>query len=283
VAAIVDLHRRGARPAASHGAARPGAGTRAGHSIVLGGPPGCGSTEVAISLAAGLAARPGVAVALVDADGEAPSIAPRLGLAIEPNLRTAIDAVEYSARDARSLGQLAPAGFTVLPGAPLSARFAPRVDEMARMLGLLFAEHEYLVIDTSHAIASPGDQQPNSVRVTRTLLAEADTVIGVGHASPVGVVRLLSWLSEVRTLAPNVPLHVLLNCAPRDGFRRAELVAEIAGVVPLSSVCTAPHDRRVVLAGWSGDVARRGPFARAVGALCREVIRSRGAERRLAS
>ena len=61
---------------------------------VVGAPPGgCGATEVSISLAAQFA-RYG-SVALVDLDDVAPAVAQRLGLALIPNLRSAIDVITH--------------------------------------------------------------------------------------------------------------------------------------------------------------------------------------------
>ena len=48
--------------------------------------------------------RPSAAV-LVDADDVSPTVAPRLGLPIEPNLRTAIDAVEHGRGDLRGFAR----------------------------------------------------------------------------------------------------------------------------------------------------------------------------------
>ena len=67
--------------------------TRAGRLVTVGGPPGVGRTEIAIELALALGRQ--TSVVLVDADDVAPAVAPRLYLPIEPNLRTAIDAVEH--------------------------------------------------------------------------------------------------------------------------------------------------------------------------------------------
>ena len=69
---------------------------------------GSGVTEVAVTLAAALAARR-EPVVLVDAHEVAPSVAGRLGLELEPNLRSAIDAC------AHGLGEL-PATITWPPG-----------------------------------------------------------------------------------------------------------------------------------------------------------------------
>ena len=81
---------------------------RLGPLVVVSGPRGSGVTEVAVTLAAALAARR-EPVVLVDAHEVAPSVAGRLGLELEPNLRSAIDAC------AHGLGEL-PATITWPPG-----------------------------------------------------------------------------------------------------------------------------------------------------------------------
>ncbi len=74
---------------------------RVGRLVTVGGPPGVGRTEIAIELALALGRTAGVV--LVDADDVGPAVAARLDLPIEPNLRTAIDAVEHGRGAARSL------------------------------------------------------------------------------------------------------------------------------------------------------------------------------------
>ena len=73
---------------------------RLGPLVVVSGPRGSGVTEVAVTLAAVLAARR-APVVLVDAHEVAPSVAGRLGLDLEPNLRSAIDACAHGLGDAR--------------------------------------------------------------------------------------------------------------------------------------------------------------------------------------
>src|SRR5437773_540845 len=69
------------------------AASRDAFLAAVGGPPGTGRTEVAIQLAVALHQH--ARTALIDADDVAPAVAQRLGLPIEPNLRTAIDGVEH--------------------------------------------------------------------------------------------------------------------------------------------------------------------------------------------
>jgi len=103
------------------GPAHPG-GSRSSRwrLIAVGGTPGAGATELAIALAA-MVSRGGERGVLVDADEVVPSVAQRLGLPIEPNLRSAIESVEYAW--GRSTPRLSARHATsrCCPGCPMSA------------------------------------------------------------------------------------------------------------------------------------------------------------------
>ena len=85
--------------------------------IAVGGPPGGGTTEIAVELAVTLHGC-NTPVALVDADEVVPAVAERLGLSIEPNLRTAVDAVEHGGGDVDASLLTGPDGVRVLCGLP---------------------------------------------------------------------------------------------------------------------------------------------------------------------
>src|SRR6266851_5540774 len=72
--------------------------SRSWRLLAVGGTPGAGATELAIAFTAA-SRRQGSRAVLVDADEVVPSIAQRLGLPIEPNLRSAIESVEYGMGD----------------------------------------------------------------------------------------------------------------------------------------------------------------------------------------
>ena len=77
--------------ASDHDDLRPGL-------TAIAGTPGAGRTEIALALAT-VVARSSEPVLLLDADELAPSLQQRLGRPIEPNIRTAIEAVVYGAGD----------------------------------------------------------------------------------------------------------------------------------------------------------------------------------------
>jgi MinD-like ATPase involved in chromosome partitioning or flagellar assembly len=235
---------------------------RLGPLVVVSGPRGSGVTEVAVTLAAALAARR-EPVVLVDAHDIAPSVAGRLGLDLEPNLRSAIDAC------AHGLGEL-PATITWPPGgaaalgvvagfpSPVAATQVTPDD----VLGVVDAvrERHACVVDADEA--SP---------VASVLLGAATAIVGVAGASPVGVVRALEWAALVRRRVPATPIHLAVNRAPGARYRREEIRAEIVRTLRPESITWLPTDARVEAAAWDGALVGRGPFRAAVASLAHEV------------
>src|SRR5207247_9276184 len=127
--------------------ARPGPPERTGRLVAVGGPPGVGRTEIAVQLA--IASRDRATVALVDADDVAPSIAQRLALPLEPNLRTAIDAVEHGRGDLAAALLTEPrTGLPVLAGIPNPDAWTQvRPSEVLRVIDRLGDESDLLVVD----------------------------------------------------------------------------------------------------------------------------------------
>ena len=240
-----------------------GAPARGGRRIVVGGPAGAGSTEIAIALAGALHDRR-LRPVLVDVDHVAPGIAPRLGLPLEPNLSTAVDAVEFHS------GSLADAitahdGFNVVAGMPTPSGFAQlRAPEVLRVVHALARDHELVILD----VAAParrdvalGDRaQPG---LAHAVIGDADVLVGVAAPTPVGVARFLAWLADVLPIAPDAELHIVVNRAPASAYRRGEIETELFRSIRPESFTFVPDDRRVENAAWSGGVVPRGPFARA--------------------
>ena len=230
--------------------------TSAGVVTAVAGPHGAGATEVAIELARALAHR-GHDTSLVDADHAHASIAVRLALPIEPNLRTAVDAVEYGEGNlAAALVSVGPGRLRVLCGMP-SADAGANVQgrEVLDVLHTLGRSHDHVVTNVSGVIRDG---------VPRAVVAAAGAVVGVGAGTPVGISRLLAWIADLRSVAPRVSLHLVVNCAPGDRFRRAEIATEIARTIEPASLVFVPFDRRIDSAVWDGALLTRGSFANAV-------------------
>jgi MinD-like ATPase involved in chromosome partitioning or flagellar assembly len=245
---------------------------RPGRIVAVGGPPGVGRTEVAIELA--VAAAHGSSVVLADCDDVSPAVAQRLGLALEPNLRTAIDAVEHGRGDlATCLQPLSGTKLSVLGGIPNSTSWMQvRPSEVLRVVDRLAGEAEIVVVDGLGSLQDLGGPPRGRFATARLLAVEADVLVAVCDASPVGITRLLAWIVEARALAPVAPIVVVANHAPSAAFRRGELYDEITSTVDVAEVAFVGVDARVVDAAWDGRPVARGKFTRTIAQLSNVVV-----------
>jgi hypothetical protein len=142
-----------------------------------------------------------------------------------------------------------------------------RPTEVLRLLERL-AQPSRVIVNVSGTLEDlPVSMARPRHAVGRAALAGADEIVAVGAATPVGVARLLGWIGEVRLLSPRAPIHVVVNRAPKNAFRRGEIVDEIVRSFGVASVTIVPYDRRVEAAAWDGVTVPRGPFRRAVAKL----------------
>ena len=243
------------------------ASVRRGRIVAVGGPPGVGRTEVAVHLTSALR---GV---LVDADDVGPSVAPRLGLSVEPNIRTLIDAVEHGRGDVLDCVQGDASGsLPAVAGLPNAGAWVQlRPGEVVRVVEHLARDTRPVVVDGAGTLDDVGGLPRSRFGVARAIVVESDVVVGVCDATPAGVVRFLSWAVAVHALAGDARLVVAVNRAPAGRFRRAELYEELMRSLPASDVVFLADDRRVADAAWDGNLARKGPFTRGVAALAEAV------------
>jgi CO dehydrogenase nickel-insertion accessory protein CooC1 len=227
--------------------------------IVVTGLPGAGTSEIALALATSLAAQRHCV--LVDAVESSPSLAPRLGLPIEPSLRSAVDAMRDGAASLdRALVAVAP-GLRVITGFPGSAAASQvHPSDVAGVVEML-APMGTTCVD----IGADGD-------IARRVLRDAGTVLLVIPATPIGVARGLGWIARTLPLQVDAPIHVVANRAPRDRFRRTELEQELTRTYEPAAMWWVPTDRRVDDAVWNGRPVARGPFVDAVASIVRAVV-----------
>lgn len=232
--------------------------------VAVGGTPGAGATELAIALTATVS-RNGEGVVLVDADEVVPSIAQRLGLPIEPNLRSAIESVEYGMGDVDAAIVRPSRDLEVLAGLPnVGAWSQIRPSEVIDVLDALARTRACVVANVASRLEDVGRGGRSRYGISRAVVSEASVLVGVGPATPVGVTRLLGWVTDVRAMNPGAPVYLVVNRAPRDAFRKAELEQEIRRTFEPERLSFLPHDPRVEAAAWSGDVVAQGPYTKAV-------------------
>ncbi len=245
------------------GAEPPGVRADRGRLVVVSGPRGSGVTETAVGLADAFGARSRSAV-LVDTHGPAPAVAGRLGLGIEPNLRSAVDAFNYGLGDlGRSVvAAPAPAAFGVVPGYPSPIAAAQvTATEVVEVVLSLCDRHPVVVVDADEG--SP---------TSRALIAECSAIVGVLAACPVGVVRALGWAADIRGTVHTTPIHLVVNRAPGARYRREEIRVEITRTLDPASITWVPADRAVEGAAWDGRLPGRGPFRHAMDELANVVV-----------
>ncbi len=224
--------------------------SKPGALILFVGPGGgVGVTEISAAVAHSLERRRGQC-ALVDLDLTAASVAQRFDLDPHPNLLTAIDGVEAPARDTLLVrsGEL-----SVLPGAPAGSHLGSlRPHHLAAVIDRLRSDHRTVVVDAG----SPSEPFGGALG---QLVRDANQVVVVGSGSPVGVGRLLRWAGRAGRV-----VDLMINRAPRDSFRRGEILDEVARALTPRSLAFIPEDPAVVDAAWEGRPLRRGRFVRAV-------------------
>jgi MinD-like ATPase involved in chromosome partitioning or flagellar assembly len=281
---------RASRSSRSDADGETGAEQPRGRLIAVWGPTGApGRTTVAIGVATELA-RAGVETMLADADSYGGAVGPMLGMLVEVPSLVAISRLAGNGwLDLHQLTDTAPTiapHLRVLTGIIRADRWAQLrpaaledVWELCRELsavtvvdtGFCTEQDEDLLFDTS-AIRRNG--------ATLTTLECADVVVVVGSADPVGMIRLLQALDDLRDIAPSSTVRVVVNRVRRSTVgitaRRqiADLVSEQAGTRPYAFI---PYDREACDAASAaarplGEVAPSSPARTALQDLAARLV-----------
>jgi CO dehydrogenase nickel-insertion accessory protein CooC1 len=246
---------------------------RTGAVIAVGGPPGSGSREVGIGLAAALS---GIrSTVLVDANESSPGVARRLGVGLYPHLLSAADALKRDgvAGIVSSTANVSEArlGFDVMVGLPSGGewdRLAPRAVE--DVLQGCRVQWERTVVVTSPVIEDLR-RWVDRFGVSRHVIGSvADEVIGVCEATPRGVLRFADWLADLSTVSDRPgPMPVVLNRVPKSRFAASELIGQLQSICgdAIGVVAVVPEDSKVATADWNAGLPASGGFTKAVGKL----------------
>lgn len=309
-----DTGRRWADPAAALSAAEPagepaepdaaiGIGTGTGTVLAVWGPTGApGRTTVAVSVAAELAAL-GRSVVLVDADTYGGSVAQLLGLLDEaPGLASAVRAADLGTLDLDLLARTAPVvlpGLRVLTGISRPERWPElRPAALDRVLAMARRLAEWTVVDCGFGIELDEEltydtAAPRRNGATVAALDQADSVLVVGAADPVGLQRLVRALGDLAELLPGRPPRVVLNrvrasaVGASSGLRRGERAGDrwaeravrdaLRRYAGVADPVVVPDDRatldEVVLAGRTlAELAPSSPARLALAGLARTLV-----------
>ncbi|MCC2308792.1 AAA family ATPase [Cellulomonas chengniuliangii] len=227
-------------PAASPAAREPG------RLVAVWGPTGApGRTTIAMNLAAELAVL-GRSALLVDADTYGGTVAQAVGLLDEaPGLAAAARAAGQGALDVQALARLSPLlapGLRVLSGISRPDRWPELPGTSLDVVWTVArALTEWTVVDCGFCVEqdealSYDTRAPRRNAATLSALCEADEVLVVGGADPIGVQRLVRALGELSELGAPGRRTVVVNrvrpgvAGPRPGEAIAEALARYAGV-----------------------------------------------------
>lgn len=253
--------------------------------IAVWGPHGApGRSTLAIQLAVELSRR-GRRTALVDTDTVAPALALLLGLSDDaPGVAAACRRAERGALDSAELTRLATTVATgggdieVLPGINRPSRW-PELSSirLRATLGACREWSEETVVDV--AAAFDADEEvtydlagPRRHAATTASLSEADLIIAVASADPLGISRFVREHAELRRLTAPTPVVVVVNQVrpgPLGIDARGQVRRTLERFAGITDVVFLPFDQRAADAALlharpMTDVAPRSPFLAAV-------------------
>jgi Flp pilus assembly CpaE family ATPase len=238
---------------------------RHGSVIAVWGPTGApGRTTVAVTIADEIA-RLGPTSLLVDADVYGGTVAAELGLLDEsPGLAAACRLAAGTRIDGAALAglcwQLRPE-LRVLTGIPLASRWTElRPAAVASVLSAARELADFTVVDCGFCLETDEELSfdtlaPRRNGATLSVLDDADCVLVVGAADPVGMQRLVRALAELRDAEVDVTPKVVLNKTRRGvvpGDTRAELLGALELFAGTTPAALLPYDRESLDAAMAG-------------------------------
>ncbi len=250
-----------------------------GRVVAFWGPQGApGRTTLAVACAAELAGR-GRRTILVDADPYGGAIAQQLGVVDEVSgllaaarLSGSGNLAQRYASAQRALGD----HLRVVTGLPRADRWAevkPGVIEHVLQIG---RERGDVLVDTGFCLEEDPrievGVRPSRNSLTMGALAEADGVVVVGAADPVGLARLARGLVELREAVGATPLWVVINRFRGSlGWSERDIVGMVEGFARPEGIHFVPDDRqaadRALTAGEALGLGGDAAVSRAVSAV----------------
>ena len=253
--------------------------------VAVWGPHGApGRSTLSIQLAVELS-RTGRRTALVDADTVAPSLAMLLGLGDDaPGIAAACRRAERGALDPAELTRLATTVTTsageieVLPGINRPSRW-PELSS-ARLVAARRTCRGWIdetVVDVAGAFDADDEVTydlagPRRHAATTAALQEADLIVAIASADPLGISRFIRDHAELRRLTSPTPVIVVVNQVrpgPLGIDARGQVRRTLERFAGITDIFFLPFDLRAADAALlharpMTDVAPRSPFAAAV-------------------
>jgi Flp pilus assembly CpaE family ATPase len=231
-------------------------GLTTGKLVAVWGPTGApGRTTVAVTMAAE-AARSGVATLLVDADTYGGCVAQLLGLLDEaPGIAAAARLANSGSLDRPALARVARSvqpDLRVLSGLSRPERWAEvRASSLEAVWSVARTLSPLTIVDCGFSIERDEEisfdtAAPRRNGATLVTLENADVIVAVGAADPVGMQRLIRGITDLREVVPSADLRIVLNgirkgpVGPDPAAQLAQALERYAGITVAAFV---PYDR----------------------------------------
>jgi len=267
--------------------APPAAARRAGRTVAVWGPTGApGRSTVALGLAAELA-RMRMDTLLIDADVYGGACASMLGLLDESSgLLAAMRAANTGTLDPQALASIARTvspRLRVLTGLPRADRWTEVKPPLLRE-ALLTARAlcDVTVLDCGFALETDEEVSydvaaPRRNGATLEVLTDADHIVVIGTADPLGLSRLIRAVHELAAVVPGGSPYVVVNRV-RDtlGWSSAEVLELVGRATGAQELRTLPDDRtacdKAMVHGRTlSEAAPESPLTATLGALAAEL------------
>ncbi|MCU1411289.1 MAG: tyrosine-protein kinase family protein [Rhodoglobus sp.] len=271
--------------------------TAAGTVITVWGPAGApGRTSLAIAVAGELAAV-GRSVVLADVDSHGASIAPALGMLDEaPGFAAACrlagsGALTHEELDRIAQGYSSPlGGFRVLTGIGRPSRWPELSGErVAAVIAQCRTWVDFTVLDIGSSLENDEEISsdlfaPRRNAAAVTAVRDADRIVAVGAADPVGLSRFLRAYAELEEAASTRDITVVMNRVRASAIGmnpHGQVTQTLARFGGIDAPVLVPHEQGAfdgaVLSGRTlADSAPRSPARLAIKALVENRILSRG-------
>ena len=229
----------------------PGPAAAGGRVVVVWGPAGApGRTTVATNLACEVGRRD-VDVVLADLDPYGGAVAQQLGVLDEVSgLLSAARLAAGGQLDDRFASVCRGIGshLAVVTGLPRADRWrevrAAQVDQLLERA----RAHGHVVVDTGFSLEDdPGADlggRPHRNALTLAALEQADEVVVVGSADPVGLARLARGLVDLRERTAGAPVRVVVNRMRSSiGWSEKDIAGMVEGFSRVAGLHFLPDDR----------------------------------------
>lgn len=284
VTTVEDVADTRARDSGADELPAPAPSQDAGRVVVVWGPAGApGRTTVATNLACEVARR-GVDVVLADLDPYGGAVAQQLGILDEVSGLLSASRLAASgqlddrfASVCRGIGE----HLSVVTGLPRADRWREVRAAQAEQLIERARDDGQVVLDTGFCLEDEGGSdfggRPARNALTLAALEQADEIVVVGAADPVGLTRLARGLVDLRERAGGAPVRVVVNHMRGSiGWSEKEIAGMVEGFSRISGLHFLPEDRvgvdRALVSGRPLGEVGDSPLVHAISALADAVF-----------